>query len=64
MTIFQSVAGFTKVGLPGIWFYESPDMYVYELLIWVCGTRKSKHFSQNTTQCQFWWYQKNFIKNL
>jgi len=30
MKRFRSVAGFTKVGLPGIWFYESPDIYVYE----------------------------------
>jgi len=34
---FQSVAGFTKVGLFDIWFYvESPDIYIYEFLIWVC----------------------------
>jgi len=36
MKLFQSVAGFTKVELLGIRFYESPDIYVYEFLIWVC----------------------------
>jgi len=36
MKLFQSVAGFTKVGFLGIWFYESTDIYIYEFLIWVC----------------------------
>jgi len=36
LQLFQSVAGFTKVGLFGIWFYESSDIHVYEVLIWVC----------------------------
>jgi len=36
MKLFQSTAGFTKLGLLGIWFYESPDIYVYAFLIWVC----------------------------
>jgi len=29
MKLFQSVVGFTNLGLCGIWFYESPDKCVY-----------------------------------
>jgi len=36
MKLFQSVAGFTNLGLRGIWFYESPDKYIYEFLICIC----------------------------
>jgi len=33
MTIFQSLAMFTKVEPRGIWFCENPNKYVYEFLI-------------------------------
>jgi len=36
MKDFQSLAGFTNLGLHAIWFYESSDKYVYEFLICVC----------------------------
>jgi len=43
-------------------------MYVYKILIWVCelfyslicGSRKSKHFSQNTMQCQYLMVSEQF----
>jgi len=36
MKLFQSVAGFTKLGLRGIRFCESFDKCVYEFFIYIC----------------------------
>jgi len=36
MMLFQSVAGFAKVGHRGIRFFESLDKCVYEFLICIC----------------------------
>jgi len=55
MKRFQSVAGFTKLGLRGIRFCESLDKYVYEFLICICeymhyslicSNSKLEHFHQ------------------
>jgi len=33
MKISQSIAGFVKAGVRGIWFCKNTDRYVYEFLI-------------------------------